>query len=188
MTFTLTDIPGVVCIDPLVHGDERGFFFETMRANVFEAQGIPGTFVQENTSRSRKGILRGLHIQHPFGQGKLVRAVRGSVFDVAVDMREGSPSFGAWYGCELSEENRRQLWIPAGCAHGFYVTSDIADIVYKCTEYYHPESEFAVRWDDPDIGIGWPLFGAPVLSEKDRNALRLSDISDIPSFHGPFTA
>lgn len=188
MTFTPTDIPGVVCIDPLVHGDERGFFFETMRANVFEEQGIPGTFVQENTSRSRKGILRGLHIQHPFGQGKLVRVVRGAVFDVAVDMRQGSPTFGAWYGCELSEENRRQLWIPAGCAHGFYVTSDIADIVYKCTEYYHPETEFAVRWDDPDIGIAWPLDGTPVLSAKDAAALHLREIVTLPVYSDGVTA
>ena len=165
-----TKIPDVKIIEPTVFGDERGFFIETWQQKKFEefVTGKPTQFVQDNHSRSKKGILRGLHFQTENTQGKLVRVVSGEVFDVAVDVRKDSPTFGEWVGVYLSAENKRQLWIPEGFAHGFYVTSDEAEFVYKCTNYYDPTSEVSIKWDDEDIGIKWPLPGKPVLSGKDE--------------------
>jgi dTDP-4-dehydrorhamnose 3,5-epimerase len=182
--FTPTTLPGVIIVEPVVHGDERGFFLETFREDLFAAAGIPTRFIQDNHSRSRKGILRGLHIQHPHAQGKLVRAACGRVFDVAVDVRRGSPHFGRWVGCELSDDNHRMLWIPPGFAHGFYVLSDSADFVYKCTEYYQAGSESSILWNDPAIGIEWPLDCEPVLSKKDREGMRLNDVVALPLYPG----
>ena len=157
MRFAPTRIPDVVCIEPTVFGDDRGFLMETWQSAKFEAAGIAETFVQDNHSRSRRGTLRGLHYQLDRPQGKLVRCVVGSVFDVAVDLRRGSPTFGQWVGLELSAENRHELWVPAGFAHGFLVLSDSADFVYKCTDYYDPASERTLSWSDPAIGIQWPI-------------------------------
>lgn len=171
-----TAIEGVLIIEPKVFGDERGFFFESFNQRAFnEAVGQTVDFVQDNHSRSAKGVLRGLHFQRPpHAQGKLVRVTQGSVFDVAVDIRADSPTFGRWVGVELSGANHRQMWIPAGLAHGFLVTSDSADFLYKTTDYYRPESEGSVRWDDPDLAIAWPLEGiTPALSAKDAAAPRL---------------
>jgi len=168
-----TAIEGVLIIEPKVFGDERGFFFESFNQRAFnEAVGQPVEFVQDNHSRSAKGVLRGLHFQRPpHAQGKLVRVTQGSVFDVAVDIRPDSATFGRWVGVELSGANHRQMWIPAGLAHGFLVTSDSADFLYKTTDYYRPESEGSVRWDDPDLAIAWPLEGiTPALSAKDAAA------------------
>ena len=173
MKVTTTAIEGVLIIEPKVFGDERGFFFESFNQRAFnEAVGQPVDFVQDNHSRSAKGVLRGLHFQRPpHAQGKLVRVTQGSVFDVAVDIRPDSATFGRWVGVELSGVNHRQLWIPAGLAHGFLVTSDSADFLYKTTDYYRPESEGSVRWDDPDLAIAWPLEGiTPALSAKDAAA------------------
>ena len=145
-------------IEPLAHGDERGFFMETWRADAFARAGIEAVFVQDNHSRSRRGVLRGLHYQAaPHAQGKLVRAVSGAVFDVVVDLRRGSPSFGKWFGAELTAKNQRMLWGPPGTAHGFLALSDTADVVYKCTDFHAPSAEQAIRWDDPDLAIAWPL-------------------------------
>jgi len=168
-----TEIPDVLEIVPKVFGDARGFFLETWNAEAFRAAGVDARFVQDNWSRSRKGILRGLHYQSPRAQGKLVRVVRGSVFDVAVDMRRASATFGRWTGRILSAENMRALWIPPGFAHGFLALEDDTDFTYKCTELYSPADERVVSWDDPALGIDWPLHlvggaGAIVLSEKDR--------------------
>jgi dTDP-4-dehydrorhamnose 3,5-epimerase len=171
-----TEIPGVLIVEPKVFGDERGFFMETYRRDRYEEQGIPGTLVQDNLSYSRRGVLRGLHLQCPYAQGKLVQVFRGEVFDVAVDIRRGSPTFGRWVGIRLSGENKRQLWVPPGFAHGFCVTGSDALFGYKCSDFYHPETEFSVRWDDPHIGIEWPLDGAPELSPKDVGAPLLRDI------------
>jgi dTDP-4-dehydrorhamnose 3,5-epimerase len=172
-----TEIPGVLMIEPKVFGDERGFFMETYRVNRYAEHGIPEQFVQDNLSFSRRGVLRGLHVQHPHAQGKLVQVMTGEVFDVAVDIRRGSPTFGRWVGAVLSGENKRQFWIPPGFAHGFLVTSETALFTYKNTDYYSPETEFSLRWDDPEIAIDWPLAGAaPELSAKDANAARLSEI------------
>lgn len=172
-----TAIPGLLIIEPKVFGDERGFFMETYRVNRYQALGVPTPFVQDNLSYSRKGVLRGLHIQHPGAQGKLVQVLVGEVYDVAVDLRRGSPTFGRWVGEILSGDNKRQLWIPPGFAHGFLVTSDSALFFYKNTDYYSPDTEFSVRWDDPEIGIDWPLAGRlPELSAKDAGAVRLSEI------------
>lgn len=157
MRFVPTAIPEVVIIEPQVFGDARGFFMETWHAGKFAAGGLDLHFVQDNHSRSAQGILRGLHYQITQPQGKLVRVVRGTVFDVAVDLRRSSPSFGRWVGVELSEDNHRQLWVPPGFAHGFYVMSESADFVYKCTELYAPEHERCLRWDDPALAITWPL-------------------------------
>ncbi|MDZ5515577.1 dTDP-4-dehydrorhamnose 3,5-epimerase [Vibrio fluvialis] len=168
-----TKIPDVKIIEPVVFGDERGFFMETWNQKRFEdmVTGKPTTFVQDNHSKSRKGILRGLHYQTENTQGKLVRVISGEVFDVAVDIRKGSPTFGLWVGVYLSAENKRQLWVPEGFAHGFYVTSEVAEFVYKCTDCYNPSAEHSILWNDSEIGIEWPLNGCePVLSEKDRNA------------------
>jgi dTDP-4-dehydrorhamnose 3,5-epimerase len=165
-----TVIPEVMIIEPRIFGDKRGFFMETWQRRTFANFGIDYDFVQDNHSRSSKGILRGLHYQIKHPQGKLVRVIRGEVFDVAVDIRRHSPTFGKWEGVFLSEENRRMLWIPPGFAHGFYVTSDAAEFVYNCTDFYAPEYERSIIWNDPDIGITWPLEGnEPVLSDKDRD-------------------
>jgi dTDP-4-dehydrorhamnose 3,5-epimerase len=176
MKVTTTAIEGVLIIEPKVFGDERGFFFESFNQRAFnEAVGHTVDFVQDNHSRSAKGVLRGLHAQRsPHAQGKLVRVTQGSVFDVAVDIRPDSPTFGRWVGVELSGANHRQLWIPAGLAHGFLVASDSADFLYKTTTYYRPDAEVSVRWDDPDLAIAWPLDGiTPALSAKDAAAPRL---------------
>ncbi|OBS31932.1 dTDP-4-dehydrorhamnose 3,5-epimerase [Tepidimonas fonticaldi] len=183
-TVTPTAIPGVLILEPKVFGDARGFFFESFHQRDFEqATGLSGiAFVQDNHSRSRRGVLRGLHYQlPPHAQGKLVRVARGAVFDVAVDIRRGSPTFGRWVGVELSESNHRQLWIPPGLAHGFLTLTDSADFLYKATDYYAPESERCIRWDDPTIGIEWPSLGmAPLLSAKDQagRALAQADLSE----------
>ncbi len=176
MKITTTAIEGVLILEPKVFGDERGFFFESFNQRAFnEAVGQAVDFVQDNHSRSAKGVLRGLHFQRaPHAQGKLVRVTQGSVFDVAVDIRPDSATFGRWVGVELSAHNHRQLWIPPGLAHGFLVTSDSADFLYKTTDYYRLESEGSVRWDDPDLAIAWPLEGlTPALSAKDAAAPRL---------------
>jgi dTDP-4-dehydrorhamnose 3,5-epimerase len=168
--FTPTDIPDVVVIEPVVYQDARGFFLESWHEARYAQAGIRLPFVQDNHSRSVCGTLRGLHYQSPRPQGKLVRAASGEIFDVAVDLRRSSPTFGRWVGVTLSDENRRQLWVPPGFAHGFYVTSESADIIYKCTDYYAPEHDRTLRWDDPDVGVAWPLIGGhgPLLSPKDE--------------------
>ena len=173
MRFVPTAIPDVVVVEPDVFGDARGFFLETWHEAKFREGGIDAEFVQDNHSRSRQGILRGLHYQIERPQGKLVRVVTGRVFDVAVDLRRSSPSFGRWVGEELSEDNHRMLWVPPGFAHGFYVLSDSADFVYKCTEFYAPEHERCIRWDDPELGVDWPIptHAAPLVSEKDAGAV-----------------
>lgn len=177
MKIVTTPIPGVLVLEPKVFGDSRGFFMESYSQRLFEdAVGEAVNFVQDNHSRSAKGVLRGLHFQQaPHAQGKLVRVVSGAVFDVAVDIRPGSASFGQWFGAELSADNHRQMWIPPGLAHGFLVLSDIADFLYKTTDYYAPQSEGALRWDDPEVGIAWPdVGGPPQLSAKDAVAPGLS--------------
>lgn len=165
-----TEIPDVKIIEPAVFGDERGFFMETWNQKKFEEQVSNRRFVQDNHSKSAKGILRGLHYQIENTQGKLVRVVTGEVFDVAVDMRKKSETFGKWVGVYLSAENKKQLWVPEGFAHGFYVTSEHAEFVYKCTDYYNPAAEHSLIWNDPDIGIEWPLMASeqPLLSDKDK--------------------
>ena len=169
--------PEVLLLEPRVFGDERGFFFESWNQRAFAGIGLDATFVQDNHSKSAQGILRGLHYQTSQVQGKLVRVVAGEVFDVAVDMRRSSPRFGQWAGAMLSAENRRMLWIPPGFAHGFYVTGESAEFIYKCTAFYAPEYEISIRWDDPDIAIDWPLVNgvAPTLSAKDAQGLRFAD-------------
>ena len=176
MKVTPTAIPEVLILEPRVFGDERGFFFESFNQKAFdEAVGAHVEFVQDNHSRSARGVLRGLHYQlPPHAQGKLVRVVRGGVFDVAVDVRRSSPSFGQWVGVGLSEANHRQLWLPPGFAHGFIVTSDSADFLYKTTNYYTPAAERCIRWDDPALGIAWPAAAAPTLSAKDMQGLLLT--------------
>lgn len=178
-----TGIPEVLVIEPRVHGDARGYFFESWADARYAEAGIAGPFVQDNISRSRRGILRGLHLQNPHAQGKLVSAVFGEVFDVAVDVRRGSPTFGRWVGEILSDENRRQLWMPPGFAHGFCVLSDEAIFHYKCTDSYHPESEMSVLWNDPAIGIEWPI-QAPTLNAKDAGAAVLADVVNLPLYRG----
>jgi len=170
-----TRLPEVLLVRPRVFGDERGYFFESWAVGRYEGAGIAGPFVQDNMSRSRRGILRGLHLQNPHAQGKLVSAVFGEVFDVAVDVRTGSPRYGQWVGALLSDTNHHQLWVPPGFAHGFCVLSEEAIFHYKCTESYHPESEMSVLWNDPEIGIDWPL-AAPTLNAKDAGAPCLADI------------
>jgi dTDP-4-dehydrorhamnose 3,5-epimerase len=166
-----TEIPEVLIIEPKVFGDARGFFFESFNQKTFaDATGLDLTFVQDNHSRSSKGVLRGLHYQIQQPQGKLVRVVRGAVFDVAVDIRSGSPTFGKWVGEYLTEENHKQLWVPPGFAHGFVVLSDLADFLYKTTEFYAPQFERCIVWNDPDIGIHWPQGLIPILSDKDQKA------------------
>ena len=175
MNIIPTTIPDVLIIEPKVFGDARGFFFESFNQAAFaEATGFNASFVQDNHSRSSKGVLRGLHYQIQQPQGKLVRVVRGAVFDVAVDIRQSSPTFGQWEGVELSEDNHRQLWIPPGFAHGFLVLSDSAEFLYKTTDYYAPQFERCIAWNDPSIDIQWPLDDAPQLSAKDQAGLTLS--------------
>ena len=170
-----TAIPDVLILEPKVFGDARGFFFESFTQRVFsQATGLALQFVQDNHSRSTKGVLRGLHYQINQPQGKLVRVVRGSVFDVAVDVRKSSSTFGKWVGVELSEENHRQMWVPPGLAHGFVVTSESADFLYKTTDYYAPEHERCIAWNDPAIGIQWPMDVPPQLSAKDQLGLPLA--------------
>jgi len=178
-----SSLPGVLIIKPKVFGDERGYFVENYHHTRYEQAGIPGPFVQDNLSLSKQDTLRGLHLQHPFGQGKLVSVLQGEVFDVAVDARVGSPHFGQWVGVTLSAQNKHQLYVPAGFAHGFCVTSDEALFTYKCSELYHPESEMSILWNDSDIGIDWPI-AQPQLSEKDRQAtpLRKIDKKRLPRY------
>ena len=172
-----TAIADVFILEPKVFGDTRGFFFESFNTRAFaEATGMDVQFVQDNHSRSAKGVLRGLHYQILHPQGKLVRVVRGSVFDVAVDIRKASPTFVKWVGVELTEDNHRQLWVPPGLAHGFLVTSESADFLYKTTDYYAPEHERCLAWNDPDIAIEWPLEGEPQLSAKDKLGKLLVDV------------
>ena len=177
MKFVPTRIADVVVIEPQVFGDERGFFMETWRADKFAENGIVATFVQDNHSRSTQGVLRGLHYQIQQPQGKLARVISGEVFDVAVDMRKISPTFGQWVGEILSAENKKMLWVPPGFAHGFYVLSETAEFLYKCTDYYAPEHERCVRWDDPELAIDWPLIDGtmPLLSEKDLAGASFAD-------------
>ena len=170
-----TDIQGLLILEPKVFGDERGFFYESYNRKVMaEAAGVTGDFVQDNHSRSAKNVLRGLHYQIRQPQGKLVRVVAGSVFDVAVDIRRHSPTFGKWVGVELSAENRRTAWIPPGFAHGFVVTSEYAEFLYKTTDFWAPQFERCILWDDPALAIDWPLDGEPVISPKDRLGLPLA--------------
>jgi dTDP-4-dehydrorhamnose 3,5-epimerase len=170
-----TGVPGVLVIEPIVHRDDRGFFLETWRAERYADAGLPVRFVQDNHSRSARGTLRGLHYQVEDAQGKLVRCALGEVFDVAVDLRRGSPSYGRWAGATLSDREHRQMWIPPGCAHGFYVLSETADVVYKCTTAYAPAHERVIRWDDPDLAIAWPLAGVPLVSPRDAAGLAFRD-------------
>ncbi len=177
MQVTATALPEVLILEPKVFGDSRGFFMESFNANTFrETTGLDVQFVQDNHSRSTRGVLRGLHYQLQQPQGKLVRVPRGRVFDVAVDMRRSSPNFGKWVGVELSEDNNRQLWIPAGFAHGFVVLSDSADFLYKTTDYYAPAHERCLKWNDPTVGVQWPLDGIePSLSGKDQQGRALAE-------------
>ena len=176
-----TELPDVLLLEPRVFGDERGFFFESFNARAFaEATGVTREFVQDNHSRSVRGVLRGLHYQISQPQGKLVRVVAGEVFDVAVDLRRGSPTFGRWAGVNLSAENKRMMWVPEGFAHGFLVLSESAEFLYKTTDYYAPEHERCIRWDDPQLAIGWPLQEAPQLSAKDRSGVALAEAELFP--------
>ena len=175
-----TRIPDVKIIEPSVFGDKRGFFMETWNQKQFEelVTGKPTQFVQDNHSKTKKGILRGLHYQTENTQGKLVRVVSGEVFDVAVDIRKDSPTFGKWVGVYLSEENKRQLWVPEGFAHGFYVTSEEAEFVYKCTDYYNPQAEVSIAWNDSGLNINWPLSGPVQVSDKDGKAISLNEFNN----------
>ncbi|MCH7685548.1 MAG: dTDP-4-dehydrorhamnose 3,5-epimerase [Planctomycetes bacterium] len=175
--FKKLEIPEVLLVEPRIFSDSRGFFMETYKRSEFVANGIPDLFVQDNHSHSTKGTLRGLHYQKlPQAQGKLVMAVKGEIFDVVVDIRRGSPHYGHWVGEVLSATNHWMLWVPAGFAHGFCVLSETADVFYKCTDFYHPEHERTLLWNDPDVNIQWPLQGEPILSDKDRNGTLLSEI------------
>ncbi|WP_298174890.1 dTDP-4-dehydrorhamnose 3,5-epimerase [Novosphingobium sp.] len=177
MNIVECNIPGPLIIEPRVFGDERGFFLETWNAAAFAAAGLDLTFVQDNHSRSQKGVLRGMHFQNPGPQGKLVRVVRGAVFDAVVDLRRSSPTFGQWAGVTLSAENKRMFWVPQGFAHGFLTLEDDTDFLYKCDAPYAPQHEHSLAWDDPDVGIEWPLDGIEVqLSAKDAKGTRLSDV------------
>ena len=180
-----TPLPGVVVLEPNKHGDSRGFFLETYREDTLREFGISERFVQDNHSRSTRGVLRGLHYQLINPQGKLVRVARGAVFDVAVDVRRGSPAYGQWFGVTLDEESMRMMYIPPGVAHGFVVLSDTADFIYKCTDYYHPPSEQGILWNDPAIGVKWPITDVH-LSQKDGNypALQMQPESLLPRYPG----
>lgn len=188
MTIIQTSLPGVVIIEPRVFEDARGFFLESYHQERFAALGIDGPFVQDNHARSTRGTLRGLHYQLAQPQGKLCRVVQGEVFDVAVDIRPGSPTFGQWTGAVLSDQNKRQIWVPRGFAHGYMVLSESADFLYKCDDFYQPNDQYSVAWDDPQIGITWPLNGLTqndlVLAEKDRSAPLLKDVplESLPRF------
>ena len=173
MQVDITAIPGLLVIQPKVFRDPRGFFTETFQQQRYRDAGIAAEFVQDNLSRSSKGTLRGLHYQIQRPQGKLVQVLQGRIFDVVVDLRKPSPAFGRWLAFELSDETFRQVYVPPGCAHGFYVLSETADFAYKCTDYYFPEHERSLLWSDPHIGIEWPLVGAPTLSDKDRTGVTL---------------
>lgn len=175
MKFVPTELPGLVVVEPTVHGDDRGMFMETWHRRRFAEAGLEAEFVQDNHSRSRKGALRGLHYQHPRGQVKLCRVIAGEVFDVCVDVRRGSPTFGKVSCTTLSAENHRMLWIPAGFAHGFYVLGENTEFVYKCSDFYAPETERGILWNDPALAIPWPA-GTPVLSPKDAAHPRLADV------------
>ncbi len=180
---TESPLPGVLVIEPRVHGDPRGFFVETFRESLLAQAGIPTSFVQDNQSRSRRGTLRGLHYQLEQPQGKLVRVARGRVFDVAVDIRRGSPYFGRWFGMELDDVRQQMMYVPPNFAHGFLVLSEEADFLYKCTDYYHPASERGVTWNDADIGIAWPDAGQrPLLSDKDLALPRLAQAAELPIY------
>lgn len=183
MNFIPTKISEVIIIEPDLYGDERGFFLESWHANLYAENGIPNQFVQDNHSRSRKGVLRGLHYQLNNPQGKLVRVTSGAVFDVAVDIRQGSPTFGEWVGVELSAENHRQVYIPPGFAHGFAVTSDSADFLYKCTDFYSPTDEYGLMWNDPEINIEWPDLDF-IISDKDQNNLLLGNATAVLPQYG----
>jgi dTDP-4-dehydrorhamnose 3,5-epimerase len=183
--FLQTALPGVIVVVPDVHRDARGFFLETFHADKYRAAGIDRPFVQDNHSRSVRGTVRGLHLQIRRPQAKLVRVIEGTVYDVAVDLRRGSPTFGKWVGVELSAENFKQSYVPAGFAHGFSVTSEIAQVEYKCTDRYDPEDEIGVAWDDPDLAIRWPATSS-ILSDRDRKLPRLADIqSRLPIYQPP---
>ena len=181
MNITSSDIPDVLILEPKVFGDDRGFFFESYNEREFiEKTGVDVRFVQDNHSRSAKNVLRGLHYQIKQPQGKLVRVIRGEVYDVAVDIRRSSPAFGKWTANVLSEQNRRMLWVPPGFAHGFLVTSDYAEFLYKTTDYWAPSFERCIAWNDPDLAVSWPLQGEPALSDKDRLGLRFRDAEVFP--------
>jgi len=177
-----TELPGVFKIETQTYDDHRGYFRETYQQKKFNAIGIDRNFVQDNVSRSEKGVLRGLHFQEPSAQGKLVQVVWGEIFDVAVDVRLGSPNFGKWVGLELADTAGSMLWIPEGFAHGFAVLSDSATVIYKTTEFWAPEAERTIRWDDSDIGIDWPVTD-PILADKDANAPKLAEVRFLPKFH-----
>jgi len=181
MQVVSTELPGVLLLEPKVFGDDRGFFFESYNRRAFhKATGVDVEFVQDNHSRSKKNVLRGLHYQVRHAQGKLVRAASGEVWDVAVDLRRSSPTFGKWTGFTLSAESKRMAWIPPGFAHGFVVVSDTADVLYKATDYYAPEHERTLLWSDPALGIRWPLAGTPILTEKDRRGTPLAGAEVFP--------
>lgn len=176
-----SELPNVLILEPKVFGDERGFFYESFNARAFaQATGITREFVQDNHSRSQRGVLRGLHYQVQQAQGKLVRVTAGEVYDVAVDLRRSSPNFGRWVGVHLSAENKRQLWVPEGFAHGFLVLSEVAEFLYKTTDYYAPEHERCIRWDDPTLTIDWPLAEPPQLSAKDQAGVTFIDAEVFP--------
>lgn len=181
MNVTPTALPEVVFLEPRVYGDQRGYFIETYQLRRYSKYGIRRPFLQDNMSRSARGVLRGLHLQNPFSQGKLVTVVRGSVLDIAVDVRIGSPNFGRYVAMELNDDNHRQLWIPRGFAHGFVVLSETADFFYKCDEIYSPQDELVIRWDDPTIGIDWRV-STPSLSARDAAAPLLSEIHNLPRY------
>ncbi len=182
MNVVETSLPGVLVLEPRLFGDARGFFLESWNARAFaQATGVDLRFVQDNHSRSRRGVLRGLHYQIRQPQGKLVRVVRGAIFDVAVDLRKSTPTFGRWFGTELTEDNHRQLWVPPGFGHGFLVLSESADVLYKATDYYAPEHDRSLLWNDPAVGIDWPLDGIePLLSAKDAEGQPLAQCEVYP--------
>jgi dTDP-4-dehydrorhamnose 3,5-epimerase len=185
MEILQTTLPDVLVLVPTVHGDQRGFFHETFRRDDFADALAGAEFVQENHSRSSRGVLRGMHLQVGDGLGKLVRCARGSIFDVAIDLRRGSPTYCGWEGFELDDQNLHQLWIPVGFAHGFYTHSELADVIYKQTAYYAPTLERSIAWNDPDIGVRWPLDGEPLLAARDAQAPRLRDVADeLPFVYG----
>lgn len=176
MNVIATELPGILIIEPRVFEDDRGFFFESFNADAFaHATGVQATFVQDNHSRSRKGVLRGLHYQLGTPQGKLVRVVSGEVLDIVVDLRRSSPNFGQWLAVRLNAKDHRQLWVPEGFAHGFVTLSETADVLYKTTDYYDPKAERSIRWDDPDLAIDWQLESTPLLSGKDQCAMLFKD-------------
>jgi len=184
MKFLPTTLEGIILIEPDIYRDARGFFLETFHAQKYRDGGVGASFVQDNRSRSQRGTIRGMHAQRQHPQGKLVQVIAGEIFDVAVDLRRHSPSFGRWTSVILSSENFRQLYVPPGFAHGFCVTSDSAEIEYKCTDFYNPADELHIRWNDPAIGITWPI-STPILSEKDRSAPLLAEVVELlPTFQG----